>query len=162
MILLLPETCRRLVGNGIGRTSYVATPLIPFLRPRSNELQDFKTAKSSDIPSLPNPLIVLTLLKDRGTIAVVTCYGIYYMVHSCLQASLSTIFVQTYQLSGVAAGLIYIPFGIACSIASIVAGRPFSDSKPDQWTSFTELNLFHRPKLGSRLQGRCKRPGSHH
>ncbi len=47
------------------------------------------------------------------------CYGIYYTIHSCLQASTSTLFVTVYHLSGLPSGLIYIPFGVACSIASI-------------------------------------------
>lgn len=44
------------------------------------------------------------------------------MVHSCLQASLSTIFVDIYHVSGLVAGLVYIPFGVACMVASFLAG----------------------------------------
>ena len=120
--LLLPETCRRLVGNGSACTSCVNTPLVPILRPEGDPSFIFKQEGQKDVPKLPNPLSVLVLLKARATLAAVLCYGIYYTVHSCLQASTSTLFVTVYHLSGLPAGLVYIPFGVACSIASIVAG----------------------------------------
>ncbi len=122
MFLFLPETCRRLVGNGSRRTSCVNTPFIPILCRERDSSLDFQQEEQKDVPKLPNPLPVLVLLKDRATLAAVLCYGIYYTVHSCLQASTSTLFITVYHLSGLPAGLIYIPFGVACSIASIVAG----------------------------------------
>ena len=122
MFLFLPETSRRLVGNGSRHASRVNTPLIPILRPEQSSLLIDQQEKNKDVPKLPNPLSVLLLLKDRATLAVVLCYGIYYTVHSCLQASTSTLFVTLYHLSGLRAGLIYIPFGVACSLSSIIAG----------------------------------------
>lgn len=122
MALFLPETCRRLVGNGSRRTTCVNTPFIPVLRPERDPSLVVQQEKQKDAPKLSNPLSVLVLLKDRATLAAVLCYGIYYTVHSCLQASTSTLFVTVYHLSGLPSGLIYIPFGVACSIASIVAG----------------------------------------
>ena len=122
MLLFLPETCRRLVGNGSRRTSCINTPFIPILRPERYPSLTVQQEKQNDVPKLPNPLSVLVLLKDRTTVAAVLCYSIYYTVHSCLQASTSTLFVTTYHLSGLRAGLVYIPFGVACSIASILAG----------------------------------------
>ena len=119
----LPETCRRLVGNGSRGTSCVDTPFIPILRPARYSSLIVQQEKQKDVPKLPNPLSVFVLLKDRVILAAVLCYGIYYTVHSCLQASLSTLFVTVYHLSGLRAGLIYIPFSVACSIASIVAGN---------------------------------------
>ena len=123
MFLFLPETCRRLVGNGSRRTSCVNTPFIPVLRPERYSSSIVQQEKQKDVPKLQNPLSVLVLLQDRATLAAVLCYGIYYTVHSCLQASTSTLFVAVYHLSGLQAGLIYIPFGVACSIDSIVAGN---------------------------------------
>ena len=122
MVLFLPETSRRLVGNGSGHTSRVNTPLIPILRPEQNQLLIVEQEKQKEVPKLPNPFSILLLLKDRANLAAVLCYGIYYTVHCCLQASTSTLFVTEYQLSGLRAGLIYIPFGVACSISSIMAG----------------------------------------
>ena len=122
MVLFLPETCRRLVGDGTGRISCVYHPVFPVLLPRRDALADPYDERHKASSRLLNPLSTLGLLKRPATLAAILCYGIYYTVHSCLQASLSTIFVNTYHLSGLKAGVIYIPFGAACSIASIVAG----------------------------------------
>lgn len=127
MLLFLPETCRRLVGNGSHPTSRANSPFIPVLRPQRDSSLNIQQEQEKDAPKLPNPFSIIVLLKDRGTLAAVLCYAIYYTVHSCLQASTSTLFVATYHLSGLPAGLIYIPFGVACSIASIIAGNlPFT------------------------------------
>ena len=123
MFLFLPETCRRLVGNGSRRTSRINTPFIPILRPEQGLSSVVQQEKQKDASKLQNPLSVLVLLQDRATLAAVLCYAIYYTVHSCLQASTSTLVVAVYHLSGLQAGLIYIPFGVACSVASIVAGN---------------------------------------
>lgn len=125
MILFLPETCRTVVGNGSIPMAWWNTPLITTLCPRGHELvpkQKKQEKQPEDFPKLTNPLSVLTLFRHRGTLAIFVCFGIYYMVHTCLQASLSTIFVEVYHISGLVAGLVYIPFGVACMIASYVAG----------------------------------------
>lgn len=125
LFLFLPETCRRLVGNGshCRGMSSVNRPISFILCPNRMDASADRQLKQQPAPKLPNPLGILSLLKDRTTLAAITCYGIYYMVHSCLQASTSTLFVELYHISGLSAGLIYIPFGVACSIASVVAGK---------------------------------------
>lgn len=42
---------------------------------------------------------------------------------SCLQASLSTLFLDIYKISGLVSGLIYIPFGVACALSAFATGR---------------------------------------
>ncbi|KAI5921826.1 putative MFS transporter [Camillea tinctor] len=122
MLIFLPETGRDVVGNGSRSPSSIKAPLINVLVPAlQSEIQPER--KSTSTAKAPNPLSAIFLLKDRGTLVVSICFGIYYMVHSCLQASLSTVFVDIYHVSGLVAGLIYIPFGVGCSIASFVAGR---------------------------------------
>lgn len=122
IVLFLPETCRAIVGNGTSAAPNWNLPIFHKLCP--NEVQ--RTARrQTQAPSLSvilNPFSGLALLRHRATFVVSLCYGIYYMVHSCLQASLSTIFVDIYNVSGLVAGLVYIPFGVACMIASFVAG----------------------------------------
>ncbi|KAI0600587.1 putative MFS transporter [Biscogniauxia sp. FL1348] len=122
--LFLPETGRNVVGNGSRSTSSINAPLLGILTPAEPSRSEAQLdRKETNIANAYNPLSAILLLKDRGTLVVSICFGIYYMVHSCLQASLSTVFVEIYHVSGLVAGLIYIPFGVGCSIASFVAGR---------------------------------------
>lgn len=130
MLLLLPETGRNIVGNG---SKPVKSPgKLPLLRkPIMDVLEAAKSIQSdTDQDQNPrgasnsfNPFSSILMLKDPGTLIASICFGIYYMVHTCLQASLSTVFVDIYQVSGLVAGLIYIPFGLGCSIASFIAGK---------------------------------------
>ncbi|KAI0376959.1 MFS general substrate transporter [Hypomontagnella monticulosa] len=119
--LFLPETCRSIVGNGNLRPPSVNRPLVPFLCPKQ-ESQDRRLGGKAQARLL-NPLSALILLRNRATIVAVVCYGIYYMIYSCLQASLSTVFVETYYVSGLVAGVSYIPFGVACATSAFLAGK---------------------------------------
>ncbi|KAK0726769.1 major facilitator superfamily domain-containing protein [Lasiosphaeria miniovina] len=152
VLLLLPETCRRIVGNGsIRPPRWINRVLLPFLRPATTEQQQLLTPPTPSSPapdpssppdpdsrpaapespppppkakrSRPNPFSGLAMLRNKGTAVVVVTYGFNYALYSCLQASLSTIFVDIYGVSGLVAGLSYIPFGVACIIASYLAGR---------------------------------------
>ncbi|KAI0839442.1 MFS general substrate transporter [Hypoxylon sp. FL0890] len=122
IILFLPETRRSIVGNGSIRPPLINRPLILALCP-SSRWNEGRRSDNKAQAGLPNPLSVLSLLKSRATLVAVFCYGIYYTIYSCLQASLSTVFVETYNVSGLIAGLSYIPFGVACASSAFLAGR---------------------------------------
>lgn len=124
ILLFLPETCRRLVGNGSIQPRPVNRALIPLLYPASKIETSTRLvgAKPTDFKRVMNPLAPLALLKGYSTGLAVFCFGVYYTIYSCLQASLSTIFVEVYGVSGLIAGLSYIPFGVACIIASTLTG----------------------------------------
>jgi hypothetical protein len=49
--------------------------------------------------------------------------GLFYMAYCCVQASLSTLFITIYGFEELYAGLIYIPFGIGCALASYTCGK---------------------------------------
>lgn len=70
-----------------------------------------------------NPFAALKLLRSPATALVLMAYGVGYATYSCLQASLSTLFLDIYGLSGLASGLIYLPFGIACAVSALATGR---------------------------------------
>ncbi|ATY58606.1 Major facilitator superfamily general substrate transporter [Cordyceps militaris] len=69
------------------------------------------------------PLEIFMIFKNPGTTLSILCYGLFYTMYSCLQTSLSTIFVEQYRVSGLAAGLSYLPFGVASMTAAIFAGK---------------------------------------
>ncbi|KAK8042821.1 hypothetical protein PG994_013304 [Apiospora phragmitis] len=130
MVLFMPETCRLIVGNGSIAPSRARLPLFKLLLPQANHIPERQQRDSppaekrtSSSSRLTNPFASWALLKNKGTIMVVLCYAIYYTIWSCLQATLSTVFVDVYSVSGLAAGLCYIPSGVACSIASFMAGK---------------------------------------
>lgn len=125
IVFFLPETCRRLVGNGSVRPPVanraLLSQLCPKREPRASS--DQADGNYAGFKRASNPFAGLNLLRNRGTALAIVCYGIYYTVCSCLQASLSTIFVDIYGVSGLIAGLSYLPYGFGCVSASTLAGE---------------------------------------
>lgn len=137
VLLTLPETARVIVGNGsIAPPRVNRTPVSLLIRRRPGEPQSdpepdsttttTTTTKAATIgrPNMrfPNPLTSLKLLLLRDVFIVLFCNGIYYMVYCCAQASLSSLFVEVYGYSELAAGLVYIPFGVGCLASLFVWG----------------------------------------
>jgi hypothetical protein len=124
MIFFLPETARNIVGDGsllpksMGRLPFpqlfglhsgqIAPP------PHPEEMQP-----SSIILS---PLRSLYTLFRKDTAINVFCISIWYLTWTCIQASLSTVFIRVYHVSQLQAGLIYIPFGVGVCISAYLTG----------------------------------------
>ncbi|KAI0156849.1 MFS general substrate transporter [Xylariaceae sp. FL1272] len=125
MIIVFPETGRNLVGDGRLSAKSVNRPLIRILEPFKTSCEPIEaSATGLEKPrrSLPNPIASLKLIRNPETAIILISYGINYSTYSCLQASLSSLFLNTYRIEGVASGLIYIPFGIACAVAAYGTG----------------------------------------
>lgn len=70
-----------------------------------------------------NPFASIKLLRSPGNAFTMTAFGVGYATYSCLQASLSSLFLDIYNISGLASGLIYIPFGVACALSAFATGK---------------------------------------
>lgn len=140
--VLLPETSRYVVGNGYREVSGLHRTLISYLNPSkpggsakstagphefSSDRQDEKLQRNFRIP---NPLASLKMLWAKDTALITIIYGIYYMNFSCLQASLSPLFIQIYHCSEFNAGLIYLPFGVGSVAGAYCSGTVASPFPP--------------------------------
>ena len=132
MALLLPETCRFIVGNGSARVSGIHRALVTRVHASTHSAKkgdsERKSASEEISPvrkpfRFPNPLASLKMLLTKDTILITLIYGIYYMNFSCLQASLSTLFIQIYNLSELEAGLVYLPFGVGSCVGAYCSGK---------------------------------------
>ena len=124
IVFFLPQTSRRIVEDGgvpPGGVVLFSKPLMPFLTPPTMNpgIRRHRPARSCRIP---NPLTALILLKEPGTAIVIGTAEIWYTIYSCLQASLSSLFTEIYQVSGLVSGVSYLPFGIACAISAYGSG----------------------------------------
>ena len=119
MIFFLPETSRTVVGNGS------CTPPRYLRLPGLASMKHWKADNIKTVPRrrLPNPLRSLTILlrKDNGVIAI-AC-GLLYVVYTCINASLSVLFIDIYGLNQWQAGLIYLPFGLGGTISTLFTGK---------------------------------------
>ncbi|KAJ8132816.1 hypothetical protein O1611_g812 [Lasiodiplodia mahajangana] len=129
IVLALPETARPIVGNGsIPATGINRTLLSVFsstCRGSRDKLPRGPVEKTRRA-SLPNPLASLKLLLEPDLFILLLCNGIYYSTGSCVQASLSSIFIQVYGYKELEAGLVYLPFGVGC-LANVYLWGKFLD-----------------------------------
>ena len=119
MAFFLPETSRNIVGNGS-------------CKPPKQLRLPFSTLmchwKESDIRTghewrIPNPLKSLTILIRKDNAIIIIACGFLYTIYTCLNTSLSVLFIKTYNLNQWQAGLIYLPFGLGGTFSTLFSGR---------------------------------------
>lgn len=121
IILTLPETSRAIVGNGSTPTTGIYTVPISCFRPAmlSPEIEKQARAKTTARTFLNS---YFQTLKQKDKLTVMCAIAILYMTWNCLQASLSTLFIEIYHFSYLKAGLIYIPFGVGVGCSGYLTG----------------------------------------
>ncbi|KAL9127271.1 MAG: hypothetical protein Q9175_007772 [Cornicularia normoerica] len=118
MTFLLPETSRNIVGNGSIRPSkYLRLPITTIMChwKDSDVVADHKWR-------MPNPLKSLTIITRRDNAIIIIACGILYIIYTCLNTSLSVLFIDIYKLNQWQAGLIYFPFGIGGTVSTFFSG----------------------------------------
>lgn len=119
MTFFLPETSRSIVGNGSIRPSkHLRLPL-------GNSMCHWKDDDTHAKQKLriPNPMRSLTILIRRDNAVIIVACGLLYVVYTCINTSLSVLFIDIYKLNQWQAGLIYLPFGIGGTISTSFSGR---------------------------------------
>ena len=120
MILFLPETSRNIVGNGsIRPLTHLRLPIPTIMCHWEEESNAVSTYKWQ----VPNPLKSLTILVQKDNAIIIFACGFLYVIYTCINASLSTLFVGIYKLNQWEAGLIYLPFGIGGVVSTFISGR---------------------------------------
>jgi multidrug resistance protein len=123
LFLLLPETSRKLIGNGSKPSSrLMSKPIFAPLCPTS-ALKCSDAAGPKVAFRFPNPLSCVAALFQKGTFLVLLSGGITYTVFSCLATSLSSQMIHLYNLDYLTAGLVYLPSGIGGILAAYTTGK---------------------------------------
>ncbi|KAK7953652.1 Major facilitator superfamily transporter, partial [Apiospora saccharicola] len=159
ILLFLPETQRRIVGNGSWKTKGVYRSFLPFLRPDSATVH-VESAKPKRVCHVPNPFTCLPILLDKASLLTILITAVNYAVKMTLQTSLGTLGVETYNLTYLQSGLTYLPSGIGGGVGSFIAGK-FLDRtyektrahlKADKGEQLDKLSLDF-PLESARLRG---------
>lgn len=125
ILVALPETCRKVVGNGSIPPPWWSMSLLGYLQLRKQ--RQHGTAPNRDtakgIKARPNPLrsIYIILQKESGLLIFYagTLFAGLYMVLSSMPAQFET----KYHFNTLQIGLCYIPTGLGSMTASFVIGR---------------------------------------
>lgn len=119
-ILLVPETCRNVVGNGSIPPQGWNRTLLDFIgfrhHPPARELVARKKFR------FPNPLRALAVVFEKDLGMIIFYNTLLYLVFILICATLSTQFAEIYHYNDLQIGLCYLPYGLGCCIAAIAQG----------------------------------------
>ena len=118
MILFLPETSRNIVGNGsIRPPKHLRLPITTIMChwKEIDTVPDYKWR-------MPNPLKSLKIITRRDNAVIILACGILYIIYTCINTSLSVLFLDIYKLNQWQAGLIYLPFGLGGTVSTFFSG----------------------------------------
>lgn len=122
IVTCLPETSRKIVGNGSIPGRGINRTILSCLRRIPNT-----SADESEVPKpifrIPNPFTCLRIVFHKDTALILFANAIFYMNYSCMQASLPPLLMHIYGLNALQVGLTYLAYGIGCGAASYLAGK---------------------------------------
>ena len=122
LLFYLPETSRKLVGDGsIPAARLINRSLFAIVFP-----QRLTSSRPANPPLpfiFPNPLSCLESLFQKATIIVLAVGGLQYTIFGCLAASLSSQMIHIYSLNYLTAGLMYLSSGIGGILSAYCSGR---------------------------------------
>ncbi|KAI0123726.1 major facilitator superfamily domain-containing protein [Xylariales sp. AK1849] len=127
VVLLLPETCRAVVGNGSVRPQWWNLSAVQWLRRRKGDDTEIEEDRSTITKPRhrPNPLSAMRiLLEPEGGITLgfgSLLFAGYFMVMTTLSEQLSTRF----SFDSVQIGLCYLPLGVGSLLSRVTAGQLF-------------------------------------
>ncbi|KGQ88168.1 hypothetical protein MEO_02976 [Candida albicans P94015] len=121
-IFILPETSRKLVGNGsvvpkniLNKSPYIYLP--HFKKRMNNDITTIVPATRFDL------LGPLKIFFQKNVFCTLLPVGIHFAAWTMVLTSLSTELESRYHYSVMHVGLIYLPQGIACIAGSLVVGK---------------------------------------
>ncbi|KAI0101522.1 chloramphenicol resistance protein [Nemania sp. FL0031] len=120
-ILAVPETARKVVGNGSIPPQGWNMTLIDYLRFRNQAVTRPAALKKQKIP-IPNPLNTLKVLRYKNMAMILFYNATLFIGFSTVTATLATQFQQIYGYDELTLGLLYLPIGGSTTIASIGGG----------------------------------------
>lgn len=121
--MFLPETARQVVGNGAVSAKGINQNLLNKCRGKPFQKPSVESASQISRFRIFNPIRCLSVIFYKDTASVLLVNAIFYMIYCCIQASLSSSFISIYHYQELEAGLIYLPFGFGCALASYVSGK---------------------------------------
>jgi len=130
LLILLPETCRQVVGNGSIPARGIALSLLGYIQQRrratresTQEAQNQVTAVATKKRSMwPNPIAVARILIDKESSLLLVYNAILFSGQMVISASLPSTLQKIYGYDELKVGLCFLPIGVGGLAASISLG----------------------------------------
>lgn len=118
-ILSVPETCRKVVGNGSVAPQKWNRSMLDLYRNRGD-------TTDQNIPKrelkFPNPLKTLYIVFEKEMAIILCINAVIYIAFILTAATLSTLFKDIYGYNDLQVGLCYLPYGFGCAMAVVGQG----------------------------------------
>ncbi|KAF9773961.1 hypothetical protein IL306_008098 [Fusarium sp. DS 682] len=123
LALLLPETSRKIVGNGSVNHKLWSKSLLSGWRSTQAENGSSELPTNTQHRRIPNPLRSLRLVFYKHSFMVILMSGVFYTIYYCLQASIAPLFKELYGYDDAVIGLCYLPIGFGVVLGGYLNGR---------------------------------------
>ncbi len=130
-VILFPETCRNVVGNGSIPAKGINLSLLGYLQQRRHarenesihEDQASLQLKKKRKLNLPNPLGMLRILTEKESGILLLYNGLFFTSMMICTAALPHLYEVTYHLNTLDIGLCYIALGVGSMASTLTMGH---------------------------------------
>jgi multidrug resistance protein len=130
LLLFLPETCRKVVGDGSIPPPKLNQSLTGIIRERNRAKAGIAVdaAQQADVRknyhlSFPNPLSTLVIATDKEGALILFCGGLIVALLYATTTGIPSQFGKIYGFNELQLGLVYIPFGSGSLISAFTTGK---------------------------------------
>jgi MFS family permease len=120
LVLFLPETQRKRVGNGSVPVRGIYWCLTTY---SIKDKIDINQVAPKSKHQFPSPLSSLIILRDKGSLTLMLIGSLTYVSVLTLQTSLAAQCIEIYDLDYLQAGLVYLPAGVSSGVGSFITGK---------------------------------------
>ncbi|KAJ5979889.1 MFS transporter [Penicillium waksmanii] len=129
LILFLPETCRKVVGDGSIPPPLPSMSVTDYIRHRNRRrrgsvsTQEIADARKNYAFRFPSPMPTLRVATDLETGAILLTTGLMYAGFYAVMTGATTTFHEVYHYNNIQTALMYIPIGAGGIVSAFTTGR---------------------------------------
>lgn len=128
--LFLPETCRKVVGDGSIPPPRLNQSLTGIIRERRRikagitvDVAQQEAVRKNYRLRFPNPLSTLVIAGDKESGLILFCSGLLVAILYATTTGIPSLFGKIYGFDELQLGLVYIPFGAGSLVSAISTGK---------------------------------------
>lgn len=131
LMVFLPETCHKVVGNGSIPPTHILNKSIMSYYQEKKQIRQGLPIDRDQQESLsrtvkwrfPNPLRTLAVLFNMEAACLMLYIGLLLAVHYLILSGIPSIFGEIYNFNEIQLGLVYIPYGCGSVVSAFTTGK---------------------------------------
>lgn len=130
LLLVFPETCRKIVGDGSIYPPKWNMSLLTYFHQRKNgrvregtHSSDGQALPTKNPIKIPNPLKILAIIFEKEVGLVLTCAAMTFAAYYAISSSVPSQFGEIYGYNDIQIGLCFVPVGVGSLLAAFTQGK---------------------------------------